>query len=65
MESEAWSPEKGPKYPLLERGVDRSEPGVKSGAQAVHGGDNLKRNARGNEAVLNGGSPGFIRQEIQ
>ena len=47
----------------LQRCVDRSELGVEFRAHSVHGGDDRQRNARGDQAVLDGGGAALVLQK--
>jgi hypothetical protein len=48
---------------LVQRGIDGGELGVELGAQSIHDRDNRQRNARRDQAILDGGRAGLVSQE--
>src|ERR1700761_3044793 len=50
---------------LLQRAVDRAELAVQVAAEAVHGRDDRKGNARGNQAVFDRGCTGLVLHETR
>ena len=48
----------------LQRGADRSEIGLQLGADALNRRDDRERDARGDEAILDGGCAGLVSQEF-
>jgi hypothetical protein len=50
---------------LLQRASDVGEGASERRADAVHGGDDCDRDARCNQAVLDGGGSGFVLKEFQ
>ena len=49
----------------LHRRVDRGEFGVELRADALHGGDDRKGDAAGDQAIFDRGGAGFVRQEFR
>jgi hypothetical protein len=48
---------------LLQRAVDRGEPGIELRAQSIHGSNNGKRNTSRNQAILDGRGRCFVFQK--
>ena len=48
---------------LVQRSIDRSELGIELGAEPVHDGDDGKRNAGCDQAILDGGRAGFVSKK--